>query len=163
MLWIFIQNQKIFVSRFGRLCGVQFEELEMTRTSQNKWNVSTLAGMTAKKHRIPQSLHCSNRVVKPNQKEEGGKDVCTEGRRKSWEAPEQWADICLPWWLKVGFSTTEVSNMGDQFPTQAKGSSEPAWTLKSALNVIKYDATRSPRSPRYCSPRTRPQGWQERL
>lgn len=45
-----------WVARSGRLCGVQFEELEATGTSQNEQCISTLARVP-ENLRIPQPLY----------------------------------------------------------------------------------------------------------
>lgn len=60
-----MQNQKILVARSGRLCGVQFEALEVTGTSQNEQCISTLAHVP-KNLKIPPSLH----LVKTHWKEQ---------------------------------------------------------------------------------------------
>lgn len=58
-----MQNQKILVARSGRLCGVQFEELEVIGTSQNEQCISTLARVP-ENLRVPQSLYSSHSLVK---------------------------------------------------------------------------------------------------
>lgn len=65
-----MQNQKILVTRSERLCGVQFEELEVTETSQNEQGISTLAHVP-ENLRIPQSLYSSHSLVQTHEKEQG--------------------------------------------------------------------------------------------
>ena len=60
------------MARFGRLCGMYFEELEITGTSQNEQCMGTLAYVT-EKLRIPQGIYSSASLGKPSWKGQGEK------------------------------------------------------------------------------------------